>query len=112
VSSLRDLLILLAVLLTACSATQRYKWNSEHAHVSPNEHLIRSEIDQIVHTVSEASTFPIICISRSHMNSNEVTVFTDLSHDPQRFMDYTLQKKVDGLWHIVDYGPGSVITCE
>jgi hypothetical protein len=101
------------LILAACSATQRYKWNSEHAHVSPGEHLMRAEANQIVRSVSEASTFPIICLSRGRGNySNEVMVFTDLSHDPQRFMVYTLQKKTDGVWHIIDHGEGSIISCE
>jgi hypothetical protein len=106
-------LILLALLLPACSSIQRYKWNSEHAHVSPDERLTPAEVDQIIRVVSEESIFPIICISRYRgEHSNDVTVFTDLSHDPQRFMEYDLKKKPDGLWYIADHGEGSTITCQ
>jgi hypothetical protein len=106
-------LILSVFLLSACSATQRYKWNSEHAHVSSDERLTPAEVDQIIRVVSEESIFPIICISRYRGKySNAVTVFTDLSHDPQRFMEYDLKKKPDGLWYIVDHGEGSTITCQ
>ena len=110
---LRTSFVFLAFLLTACSATQRYNWNSEHAHVSRDQHLTPTESDQIIRTVSEASTFPIICLSRGRGNySNQVMVFTDLSHDPQRFMVYTLRKRIEGIWQIVDYGKGSIISCE
>src|SRR5260370_6654294 len=95
--------VLLAMLLCGCaSPSTRLAWNLKHAEVHKSVRLPQPEIDQIIRTVSTESIFPILVISREKTKrSDRVVVWTDLSHDPQRYMCYELEKQRDGLWHIV-----------
>jgi hypothetical protein len=101
----------LALLLLGCaSPSTRLAWNLKHAEVHKSVRLPQSEVDQIIRTVSRESIFPILVISREKTKrSDRIVVWTDLSHDPQRYMCYELEKQRDGLWHIVWQGNGSIM---
>jgi hypothetical protein len=67
-------------------------------------------IDQVIRTVSRESIFPILYITREKMQgSDQVVVYTDFSHNPQRYMVYRLQKTNGRDWRIVWHGEGMAI---
>lgn len=102
-------LLVLNVLLIGCaSEAQRYTWNTGHAEILKSVRLPHSEVDQIIRLVSSESIFPILVISRQ---GDDIVVYTDLEHGPQRFMVYRLKKQREG-WHIVSAGEGSTIVSE
>jgi hypothetical protein len=101
----------LAVCVSACaSQDERYHRNLKQVQIDKSVRLPQSEIEQIIRTVSRESMFPVLVTTRwkSH-RGDEVVVYTDLSHDPQRFMAYHLKKEADGAWRIFWHGEGSII---
>jgi hypothetical protein len=93
------------------SPSVRLEWNLKHAVVYKNVRLPQAEVEQVIRIVSMESIFPILLITRekTKRGGDRVIVYTDLSHDPQRYMVYELQKQADGQWHVVFSGNGSII---
>ena len=109
--NIRYAFLVACIVLSGC-VTERYTNNMQHAHVSSNVRIPRAELEQIVRTITKTTINPIVCISSSSaVYSGEITVYTELQPEPQRFMDYDLQKQPDGLWHIISRGRSSVIAC-
>jgi hypothetical protein len=104
-------LFILAVCVCACaSETERYTENLKRAQIHKSVHLPHAEIDQVVRTVSRESVYPIVYITREKLQaSDQIVVYTDFSHSPQRYMVYRLQKAAGGDWHIVWHGEGMAI---
>lgn len=86
----------------------------KHAVVHKTVRLPRAEVEQIIRVVSQESIFSILLITggKTRQGDYEVSVYTDLSHDPQRYMVYDLQKQANGQWHIVFSGEGSIIVVD
>ena len=107
------LLALIAVVLCLCACAtegERYQRNARQVQVGKNVRLPQSEIDEIVRAVSRESMFPILYISRwKSERGDDIAVYTDLSHGPQRYMVYHVTKQADGQWHIFRHAEGSVI---
>jgi hypothetical protein len=96
---------MVASLLTSCVS---YRYNLEHAYVSPDAKLSRSEVEQIVQTVTEKSRLMIIGITRwHHEDRDEVIVYTDLAEEG--LMVYHLERSTGGPWRIVSSGQGLVM---
>jgi hypothetical protein len=108
------LLFVCAVLASCASPSTRLEWNLKRAVVHKSVRLPRADVEQIIRVVSRESIFPILLITggKTERGDYEVTVYTDLSHDPQRYMEYDLQKRADGQWHIVSSGEGSIIVVD
>src|SRR5437867_12318792 len=104
-------LFLLSLCLCGCaSETERYTENLKRAQVHKSVHLPPAQIDQVMRTVSRESIFPIVYITREKLpDSDQVVVYTDFSHNPQRYMVYRLQKTSGGEWRIVWHGEGMAI---
>jgi hypothetical protein len=111
VRAIRILALLACATFVSCaSPSTRLAWNLKHADVHKNVRLPQSDIDQIIRTVSRASIFPILLITKEKTkHGDRVAVYTDLEHGPQRYMVYELEKQTDGLWHIIFSGNGSII---
>jgi hypothetical protein len=106
-------LLVCATFVSCASPSTRLAWNLKHAEVHKNVRLPQAEIDQIIRTVSRESIFPILLITREKTkHGDQIVVYTDLEHDPQRYMGYELQKQSDGLWRIVFSGRGSIIVID
>jgi hypothetical protein len=99
------------VLFFGCaSPSTRLAGNLKHAVIHKTVRAPRSEVDQIIGTVSRESIFPIIFTTQDPRKiGGRITVYTDLSHDPPRVVAYELQRQPDGVWHIVSSGKGSII---
>jgi hypothetical protein len=111
VRAIRILAFVICAAVVGCaSPSTRLAWNLKHADVHKNVRIPRAEIDQIIRIVSRESIFPILLITQEKTkHGDQISVYTDLEHDPQRYMVYDLQKQSDGLWHIVFSGNGSII---
>ena len=113
VRSMPRLPALFAVFLWLCgcaSETERYAENLKRAQIHKTVHLPAAQVDQIIRTVNRESMFPIVYITRENLpNSDQVVVYTDFSHSPQRYMVYRLQKTNGGDWRIVWHGEGMAI---
>ena len=96
------MIMLLAV--GGCARTV-YHYNVEHAYVAPAAGLSAEETDQVIRTVTKKSLRMIIGITRNS-EGNKVIVYTD--NGDEGLMVYNLKKFDDGLWHIVDYGEGTM----
>jgi hypothetical protein len=104
------LMIALSTLLCGC-ASALYEWNMQHAYIAPRARLSHPEIEQIIRTVTQKSLSTIIGLSRftERGKPDEITVYTELDPSSALMMVYNLHKGSDGLWHIVDYGEGTII---
>lgn len=106
-------LLVCATFVGCASLSTRLAWNLKHAEVHKNVRLPQTEVDQIISTVSRKSIFPILLIAREKTkHGDQIVVYTDLEHNPQRYMVYELQKRSDGLWHITFSGRGSIIVID
>ena len=105
------ILVWLAVLLSSCvSPSARLAGNLKHAVIHKTVRAPRSEVEQIIAMISRESIFPIIFITQDPKKiGGHITVYTDLSHDPPRVFAYELERRPDGVWHIVSSGKGSII---
>ena len=104
-------LVALVVCLCACaSEAERYHRNLKQAQVNKSVRLPQTEIDEIIHSVSRESIFPIFYITRwKSQRGDDIAVYTDLSHGPRRFIVYHLSKQGDGRWRIFRHAEGSII---
>ena len=104
-------LCLLPALSLAGCASQLYQWNMEHAYIAPAARLPRLELEQVMRTVTQKSLNTVIGITRwtEHGRPDEIIVYTELDPSASLMMVYNLRKQTDGLWHIVDYGEGTII---
>jgi hypothetical protein len=100
-------LLALAVLLFSGCAADRYRWNLDHAYLSPRaRQLPRADLEEIVHLVSYAGPNVIIGIGQSctEHTFDEMHVVAEYTED--RVMVFDL-KKSGGKWRIIDRGDGS-----
>jgi hypothetical protein len=114
-----DIIRLLAVLVLAGCANQRFEWNLAHQRLSPEvRKLPEADIREITRLVSERSGAPIVCM-RSTGNkgpdAGQIWVVTADSTTMENRDNGLFQlKKQNGVWRIIDGGFGlstSLIIC-
>ena len=100
----RSVLLLIAVSVVGCeTAADRYRWNVTHAELSPQvRRLPRSDIDQIMHVMAEASQQPVICLHVSAQNPHQIYAITGVPYGdrPDQFGSCVLEKQ-NGQWRVV-----------
>jgi hypothetical protein len=99
------LVLAACVALTACTGSI-YRYNIQHARISPEAKLSPSEIEQVIRTVTNKSLRLIVGVTRYH-HTGEVVVYTDDADEG--LMVYYLRKSADGSWRITHYERGSLM---
>jgi hypothetical protein len=89
------------MLVLASCAADRYRWNMEHAHLSPNARkLPPAEIEQIVRMITAVEPDMILGIGQTlkHVRPDEMNVATGYTEDRCTIFEL---RRVAGQWRIV-----------
>ncbi len=99
------------LMLTGCVA-QRTAYTLQHAHVSPDISLPKSELEQIVREVTRRTLNPVLCITDAGAEyPSGITVYTLVEDEPARFLVWEFRKQADGRWHGSTSGVASIMAC-
>ena len=96
----------LALSLLSCISVE---YNLKHARVAPEARLSRSEVEQIVGTVTTKAYLVILGITRRHSEGGRDQVIVYCSEPGLHLLVFTLEKVSGGQWEIVGSDRGSIM---